>query len=145
MTLSIRVETKVMGQKRMQIPESVFTLPSDRKPDGAPLTLRDLITRIVLEEVAAFRQRQEERRLLRVLTEAEIARFAKLGKVNPGGQDIQQEVDLQEAVKAALQAFEDGLYYVFIDGVQQRSLDDPVRIREDSRILFVRLVPLVGG
>jgi hypothetical protein len=45
----------------------------------------------------------------------------------------------------ALQAFEDQLYFVFIDGVQQQHLDQPVRVQSGSRVLFVRLVPLAGG
>jgi len=145
MSLTVRIEGKVIGQRRPQIPETVLSLPSAQKPDGRPMTLRDLITYIVLEEVAAFHQRQNERRLLRVLTEKEIAQLAEFGKVDPGGHNVQQTVDPQEAVKVALQAFEDSLYYVFIDGVQQHSLDDVVQIGPDSRILFVRLVPLVGG
>lgn len=145
MSFAIRIAGKVMGARRAQIPERLLSLPADRKPTGELLTLRDLITYIVLDEVAAFQQRQGERRLLHVLTGEEIARSAERGKVDPGGHSLQQEVEPQKAVEVALQAFEDGLYYVFIDGVQQQSLDAPVRVGPDSRILFVRLVPLVGG
>jgi hypothetical protein len=48
-------------------------------------------------------------------------------------------------VRVALQAFEDQLYFVFIDGVQQQHLDQPVQVQSGSRVLFVRLVPLAGG
>jgi len=107
--------------------------------------LRDLIARIVLDEVAAFDARQAERRVLRVLTPSEIDAQAVQGKVSMGGQDLAQEVDPQAAVEAALQAFEDGIYYVFIDEVQQIALDDPVHLGPDSRVTFLRLVALAGG
>lgn len=145
MSLTIQVTGYVMTSRRIHIPERLLQLPSDRGPNGEPMLLRELIARIVLEEVEAFRQRQEERRLFRMLTEAEILREAERGKVDPGGREGQQEVDPQEAVRLALQAFEDRLYYVFIDGVQLQSLDQPVRVKSGSRVLFVRLVPLAGG
>ncbi len=146
MSLELRVASKVVGSRHTSIPEQLLWLSDERKRGGEPLTLRDLITMIVLEEVEAFRQRQEERRLLRVLTEREIAEGIERGKIDPGGHEEQrQDVDPHEAVRVALQAFEDHLYFVFIDGVQQQHLDQPVQVQSGSRVLFVRLVPLAGG
>jgi hypothetical protein len=146
MSLEIRIAGQVMGSRRAQIPERPLQLSTDRQLGGEPLTLRDLITMIVLEEVEAFRQRQKERRLLRVLTEREIAEGIERGKIDPGGHEgQQQDVDPHEAVRVALQAFEDQLYFVFIDGVQQHHLDQPVHVQSGSQVLFVRLVPLAGG
>ncbi len=146
MSMEIRVAGQIMGSRRAQIPERSLQLSMDRQIGSEPLTLRDLIAMIVLEEVEAFRRRQEERRLLRVLTERQIAEGAERGKIDPGGHEERQwDVDPHEAVRVALQAFEDQLYFVFIDGVQQQHLDQPVRVQSGSRVLFVRLVPLAGG
>jgi hypothetical protein len=57
----------------------------------------------------------------------------------------QNEVDDDVAVAVALQAFEDGLYFVFLDGQQQEDLDAEVRLRPDSTLTFIRLVALAGG
>jgi hypothetical protein len=44
-----------------------------------------------------------------------------------------------------LQAFEDGLYLVIVDGNEQRDLDQQVFLQPDSRVAFVRLALLAGG
>jgi hypothetical protein len=44
-----------------------------------------------------------------------------------------------------VEAFADGLYVVFIDGVQIEDLDAPVPVGPDSTMRLVRLVALVGG
>ncbi len=109
------------------------------------VTLRNLLTQIVRSEVANFADRQRQHRLLQVLTPAQINLGVEQGKVDLGGNDLQQEVDVDEAIAAALQAFTDGLYFVFLDEQQQEHLDDIVTLQPDSQLLFLRLVPLVGG
>ncbi len=62
-----------------------------------------------------------------------------------GGRDLDQKVDVNEAIATALEAFEDGLYLVIVDGQEQRSLDGQVFLNADSKIAFVRLTMLAGG
>jgi len=145
MTTTITIEGKVLGQRRPAFAPLSFCLPEEWEVAPQEIRLRALIARIVLDEVAAFDARQAARRVLRVLTPSEIDAQAAQGKVSMGGQDLAQEVDLQVAVETALQAFEDGLYYVFVDEVQQIALDDPVYLGPDSRVTFLRLVALAGG
>lgn len=141
---NVIVEAKVVGRKRPVFSDWHIPLPPD--VDGRNnLTLRDLITTIVLKEVDAFKERQEKRRLAQVLSKDEIVAGAERGKIDMGERDLQQEVDSHAAVAHALQAFEDGIYYVFLDDVQQDDLDAQVSIADESRILFVRLVALAGG
>ena len=109
------------------------------------VTLRDLLTQIVRSEVANFKDRQRQRRLLQVLSPAQISLGVEQGKVDLGGSDLAQEVDVDEAIATALQAFTDGLYFVFLDEQQQGNLDDVVTLQPDSQLLFLRLVPLAGG
>lgn len=141
---TITVEAKVVGQRR-----PVFTdwrVPLPPEADGRrPLTLRDLITVVVNNEVEAFKGRQEERRLARVLTKEQIEEGAAKGKIESGEREFQQEVNADAAVGTALQAFEDGLYFVFLDDVQQERLDQEVAVKNDSHLMFVRLVALAGG
>jgi len=67
------------------------------------------------------------------------------GKVDPGERDLEQSVDNEEAVAIALKAFEDGLYFVFVDEVQQTNLDSEVFLKTNSKVVFLRLTALVGG
>jgi len=140
----LTISGKALGRRKPLFDDFAIPFPPDLGEGGA-LTLRDLISRVVRAEVEAFKQRQEEHRLLRALTSTEIAEGAVRGKVEMGGRDLKQKVDVDEAIGTALEAFEDGLYLVVVDGQEQRSLDSQVFVKDDSRIAFVRLTMLAGG
>ena len=143
--IELTVEAKVVGQKKPLFTDWRVELPPLDENRRDHLKLRDLITSIVVKEVEAFRLRQEERKLARVMSREEIERGVVGGKVDPGERDLQQQVNVDEAVGVALQAFEDGLYFVFIDDLQQTKLDSEVFLKTHSRVVFLRLTALVGG
>ena len=145
MLTTIVVEGKILGQKKPLFTDWHIELPPIWQRGGDRIKLRDLITRVVVEEVEAFQKRQAERRLARIMSRSEIEQGARSGKVDPGERDLKQAVHQDEAVGTALQAFEDGLYFVFVDGVQQTSLDSEVYLNTDSKVTFIRLVALAGG
>ncbi len=143
---TITIQTRCLGQRKPLLADWSIPFPPDLLDGGDPLTLRDLITRIVLAEVEAFRTRQSEQRFLRVLTRQEIGEGVAKGRVVSGQREIPpQPVDEQHAVATALQAFEDGLYLVTVDGRQESQLDREVHVRSDSRVTFIRLTMLAGG
>ena len=140
------IETRTIGRRVR--PLDGWTIPEppiDGAGDGENLTLRELITRVVRAEVAAFDRRERARRFVRVLSDAEIAEGAARGRVDPGGRPATGPVDVEHAVGAALQGFEDGLYLVVLDGNEQRELDREVFVRADSKLVFLRLTFLAGG
>jgi hypothetical protein len=141
----LTIDAKVLGRKKPLFSDWSIALPPDAGGGGEPWTLRKLITRIVLEEVAAFRERQEERKVIKALTAVQIDKGVAKGKVDSGGRDLKQKVDPDAAVAAALQAFEDGIYVVVLDGEEQRDLDREIHVQPDSRVTFVRLALLSGG
>ena len=134
----MQVQTKVVGRRG-----PLASWEIQQPFEGSQL--RDLIESLVHFEVQNFRERQAERKLTRVLTPDQIARDAESGRIHMGGDDLEQTVDAPQAVEAALTAFRDGLYFVFIDDVQIESLDAPVHITPGSQLLFLRLPPLGGG
>jgi hypothetical protein len=150
------IEAKILGQRASLQPAWQIALPTAIAPHQSPeiqppFLLRDLITYIVRSEVQTFQQRQQERRLLRVLGPKQIADAASSGKISMGGpSDItstrtEHEIDEQAASITALQAFEDGLYFIFLNGIQQRFLEDEVLLGPGSTVTFIRLVALIGG
>jgi hypothetical protein len=141
----LRIEGKAVGRKKPLFADWSVPLPPGPGDGGEPLTLRALVGLVVRAEVAAFRQRQEERKLIRALTARDIEAGAARGKVDMGGRDLKQPVDEEEAVVVAVQAFADGLYLVIVDGEEQRDLDREVHVQADSRVTFVRLAMLAGG
>ena len=141
------IETRIAGKKGRALDRwSIPTPPgADAGDGGSGITLRDLITRVVRAEVAAFDQREQARRLMRVLSSAEIAQGAARGKIDSGGRAPAGPVNANAAVGAALQGFEDGLFLVILDGIEQRSLDAQVFPRPDSQLVFLRLTFLAGA
>ncbi len=113
--------------------------------DGGELTLRELIERLVAVEVRSFNERRADRRLDRVLSETEIEEGRQRGRVAAEGRAGGPAASEKEAIGAALQAFEDGLYLVVIDEVEFKELEMPVRLKADSRITFIRLTFLAGA
>lgn len=142
----ITVSGKAVGARRPLFADWSVPFPPDLKSDGDRITLRDLISRVVRTEVEKFNTRQVQNQSLRVLSAKQIADAAKTGKVDAGGRETKpQKADPDEAVGAALTAFEDGLYLVVLDEEEQRDLDREVYLKPDSRVTFVRLALLAGG
>ena len=142
MATALRVEAAVAGRKRAGTAEHELELDL---PLDEPLPLRAIIDAVVRAEVRAFRQRCEEQRFVRVLTERALSVGLDRGVVRSGGSEAATDVDEEEAVAAALLAHTDGLYTVVIDDEPVDHLETPVQLRADSRLLFLRLVALAGG
>ena len=145
MSITLIIEGKVVGQKRPIFTDWHVELPPVNANNGDRLKLRDLITSIVVKEVDAFITRQEERKLARVMSRQEIEQGLESGKVDVGERNLEQKINTADAIATALQAFEDGLYFVFIDEVQQTNLDSEVFLKTNSKVIFLRLTALVGG
>lgn len=137
-TVTLNVQARQLGSRRKLLEDWGCELPplaSGNGGDGG-LTLRELIEMIVRREVGAFRQRQDRARLPQILTAREIDDQAASGRVLPGEREFKQLVDEEQAVGAALQAFEDGLYLVILDGQEKRSLDEAVFVHDRSTLVF---------
>jgi hypothetical protein len=164
----LTIEAKIFGYRRGAPERWQITLPDNQ--DDTPVTLRNLIEQVVRQEVVAYETRQTERRFLTVLSPAQITEGGGQGRITSGGfkpeealKEARTEaaakgnpksnaeisspeaVDPAVAVNAAWQAFEDGLYFVFVDGTQYVNLDAPVQLQPHSTLLLVRLVALAGG
>ena len=137
----LSVDAKVIGQKKSLL-EGV-KIPLDVR---GHVKLQDLITCIVIDQVRAFRRRQDERRLIRFLSAEQIADGAARGKIETGASEVTtQTVDDQAAVANALQAFRDGIYLAFVDGQQVQHLDTELQLQAKTCVSLVRLVMLAGG
>ncbi len=141
----LTISARAMGKRKPLVPDWQVPWPPEEHDRSEPLTLRQLITRIVFQEVEAFKERQEAKQFVRILTEQQIEAGLIKGRVDAGGRNLHQNVVPEDAVATALQAFEDGLYLVILDGEEQRELDHQIYLQPDSHLVFVRLVMLAGG
>lgn len=131
------VETKVVGTKdteslRVSMPAGIGSL-------------RDLLTELVRHELGSYEQRRTASRTLRVLTPADLARGVDTGTYGRENRAVAAPPTEAKAIDRAVEAFTDGLFFVFVDDVQIEELDASVVIRQDSTLRLVRLVALAGG
>jgi hypothetical protein len=147
-TVAVRVSATVTGHRRRGVREHDLVLAL---PPGA-VTARQLIEAAVAAEVTAYQARAEEASLVRVLTKKSLDADLARGAVRAGGPRDSAElagieprpVHTAEAVDAALLAFGDGLFKVFVG---ERELTDgaALPVTDGAALLFLRLVPLAGG
>jgi hypothetical protein len=136
----LQVQGKTLGRKK-----PLFEDFSVSPPISGEITLRVLLDHIVRREVAAFKERQVERKLLHVLTTKQIEQGLAKGKVDSGGSSLDQKVDVEQAIAAVIEAFQDGLFLVVLDESELKNLDAPVKLTDASRLTFLRLSLLAGG
>lgn len=132
------VETKIVGDASSPDAHEVAV-------GGEVVTLRQLLEALVSHELAAYERRRTSSRTLRVLTPSDLARGAETGRFGREARGGRAAPPLDEAVGRAIEAFTDGLYFVFLDDVQVEDLDAVLGIESDSRLRLVRLVALAGG
>ena len=103
------------------------------------ITARELIRARVFEEVKAYNETQPER---------------FFGLVQPSGteRDLngsklqkRRKLDWHAQSSAALEAFGRNGFILLVDERQIESLDEEIRVRPETRVTFLKLVPLVGG
>jgi hypothetical protein len=150
-TVAVRVSATVTGHRRMGVREHDLVLAL---PPGQ-VTARQVIEASVTAEVAAFQARTEEASLVRVLTREGLARELATGAVRTGGPQEPAlddtaagdpaPIDTGAAVDAALLAFADGLFKVFVAERELADDDAPVALADGAQLLFLRLMPLAGG
>ena len=141
----VSIEGKSLGSKRPLFDSFSIAL-QDLHISNTSTTLNDLIEKIVTGQVNAFTQRQHESQLLKALTKKDVELGIQSGKITSGASQVpKQTVDLNQAITTAKEAFGDGLYMVFIDDEQINTLEEPISLKENSRLLFIRLTLIAGG
>jgi hypothetical protein len=138
----LTVEFKTTGRSGKT---PAFGVPLPQGAEDGGLTLRELIALAVREELAASSERRAERTFAQVLTEQRLAQGRATGRIDSGERHTAPPPSPEVAVGTAVQAFEDGLFLVLVDGRQETELDAQVLVSADSTVTFVRLVALSGG
>jgi len=134
----IRVKMQKPGKKGRGIVEPVeFTLKE------RPGTVVELIPGLVMLGVQEYNERRDTGQILPYLTKEEITQKASAGKVSfgvRGGEDAEED----QAVKNALQCFEDGIFRVFANDRELVQLGEEISWQEETVFTFVRLAMLSG-
>lgn len=136
MDRKVVLQFKKLGRKKVETVE--LTL------EKWPKTLRELIEACVAQEVGRFNDSRERPHLASFLSPGEIQEQSEKGKIAFGDVANSRKADLGQALSVAFQAFEDGLYSVFVDGDEVRDLGDRLALQPGSEIMFIRLTFLSG-
>ena len=137
--MNIRVNVKQLGKKKDKISGAIFYL------ENKPSTVRELITECVKTCVKEYNQRIDAGEMaVKPLDEQQIKDMSEVGKIAFGLNYGDKKADLNKAIDAALLAYEDGLFRIFIGMDDAGTLDDEISILDDSEVTFIRLVMLSG-
>ena len=136
--MKLFVQAKTAGKRRPALEKREYTLP-----DGI-FTLQDLILAVVDAEVAAYNAKGTDAVVTRFLTEAEMEDGATQGKVGFGRIYSDKKADSTKAREIALQAFEDGLFRVFVNENERSVLSESAALSEGDTLTFIRFAFLSG-
>lgn len=148
---SVQVESLIFGAASQVIPLKTvsFNLESDT------ISVRTLIEKTVVEQIqtilsANASEAESLRQALsaQYLTPDEIQRQSETGQIRlqpAHGTVPPQSLDPEKEIARAIRGFQQKAFKVVIDGEVMESLDDTVVIDSTTKIIFLRLTPLVGG
>lgn len=127
----------------------------------AEITTETLIRRSVQEHLRKLvregffeLEKQQETTFKLHLTQTEIDELATQGKIaleNPSDENTGNDIDpesprfIQKAEDKAISAFKKGALSIFMNGRQIQELHQRLSFEDQTNVIFLRLVPLVGG
>ena len=152
-SVKVKIHVKGSGRRQSRIAEIVYDYPL------AEMSAEEFLAETVRQTVRAYNERGKERmpdreELLRLFAdmsarEEELREKAQTGKVTyTAWQEEWQKkghrADEKKAVRDALQAFEDGIVAVFVDGVRYTDPAQMLRLTPETEAVFMRLTFLAG-
>ncbi|MGP3987037.1 hypothetical protein [Streptomyces sp. 3N207] len=139
--IDVEVRSRIPGPPGDCLPTVLIRLADDRT------TARELIRRAVEEQIRELRaDAVRSRRILhrQYLSNDDLRVQASTGVIKPPQQPL-TDPDVTEEASRAHRAFARGTFVVFVGGRQVVDLDEEVTLRLGEPVVFLRLVPLVGG
>ena len=121
---------KVIHQEEMELKNKISTT-------------KDLIAELVKINVEKFNKKIDDKNILAIITNENIAKAARIGKI---GDEVHgdKKANLEKALDTAYLAFEDGLYCIFINDEQSEKLDDSLNLKDGDILTLIRLTMLAG-
>lgn len=123
--------------------------------DVETLTVRELIERSVTEQIKILQKSQasSEQRIKaslerQYLSDADIASLSKQGNICCA--DIEKNrqssvIDIRHEIARAEEAFTQKRFFITLNDYQPEMLEEKIRLTDHTEVLFLRLMPLVGG
>jgi hypothetical protein len=131
MQIALKIKDEATGGRSDRSFE--LTFPARR------ITVRELIEARVREEVENYHRTQPE--VFEMLVRPALAERV----LNGYKFKEKKNIDWREQCERAVRAFEGHGFIVLVDDLQAESLDQTIEIEPETRVTFLKLVPLVGG
>ena len=132
----LTIQLKRLGKKKIKkIP---FEL------DEEVTTLKSLFEACVKSEVKTFNKKKQDALLLPFLSTEEIQEQSDTGKIGFGDSFNNTLAVEKEALENVIQGFEDGLFLVFINDDEVKTLDQTITLDQESTVSFIRMTFLTG-
>lgn len=137
-SVQLYVAVKHAGNIAKKVKESPLLLAN------TPGTLGELIEESVKYCIGLYKSRSDSARAVLPLTDEQFEGMREIGKFAFGVHYNENNVDEEKAVKAALDALNDGLVRVFKGNTELTGADTAVKISDGDVFTFVRLTMLSG-
>ncbi len=144
--MEIKVQVKQAGRRENKIVTAKLLLKQ------APKTAGELIAGAVKAAYAVHYEKTNEIEAFEngdlsgviIYTQDELEQKAAGGKIDFVFLKNNKKVSEKKAVETALQAFEDGLVAVFVDGTRYENTADALELTGNETVTFVKLTMLTG-
>ena len=136
--MQIRINVKGASRRKAAVVQQVREYP-DRQ-----MTVEEFLAETVRQNVKEYNDRKDAGEILRLFSVERLEEMAESGKVSYGSVIDDRRAEEAEAVRTALQCFEDGMVALFADGARYSELVQVIPLREGSEVTFVRLTFLAG-
>ena len=160
--MRLLIQQKTLGQSKPNRSAHLASQSIDLDINAGSISTKELLISLVQRQVADFNAHIQAQRQSQATIESRHGSgssaprptlstvaiedyLGSLGKVDFGNSANLQLADPQAALDATLQAFNDGLFVLFIDDEEVTSLEQPLSLYDNCQITFVRLTFLAGG
>ena len=136
--MQIRINVKGASRRKAAVVQQIRKYP-DRQ-----MSVEEFLSETVRQNVKEYNDRKDAGEILRLFSVERLEEMAESGKVSYGSVIDDRRAEEAEAVRTALQCFEDGMVALFADGARYSELGQTIPLREGSEVTFVRLTFLAG-
>ncbi|MEC0129020.1 hypothetical protein [Paenibacillus pabuli] len=136
--MNVWITVKSLGKRKPILAKQAAELPETTD------TLRQLIRSIVAQQIKALQDRKNDAEWLAYLMPEDIQEQGTAGKVGFGTIYNEEIPNVEGAMDTAVTAYEDGLFKVFLNDEELQGLDEPLILREDDNVVFIRFTMLAG-
>lgn len=141
---TIHVNVKQLGKKHPILAEQPINI--DTKEDT--ISIQELLHLIVQQQVENYNQKsieKEDEDIQKLPKENYLPLLIESGKASFSSIYNENKVNLIKAQETASQAFEDGMFAIFLGDQQFEDLAEEVSLTTNQSFTFIRLTFLVGS